>query len=264
MKRIFTLFLALALSASGISAFAQEQDKQLANHLALGITLGLDGVGLEAALPITPYVQARAGYSIFPYTFKRPINLGNVEIGGETKSLDNIPFAATIWKGGTGKLLFDIYPGRRTPFHFTVGLYIGSGKFLHAQADISRVLDPSDYATLAFTYDKITVSTDPKGVVNLDNKMGNVIPYVGIGVGRAVRPGSRVSVGFDLGALITGRTRFQTYNYVNLEGKAQPVVLSSELLADEQGNYRDGGWINKLTSFPVLPMLKLNVFIRLF
>ena len=72
MKRIFTLFLALALSASGISAFAQEQDKQLANHLALGITLGLDGVGLEAALPITPYVQARAGYSIFPYTFKRP------------------------------------------------------------------------------------------------------------------------------------------------------------------------------------------------
>ena len=54
MKRIFTLFLALALSASGISAFAQEQDKQLANHLALGITLGLDGVGLEAALPITP------------------------------------------------------------------------------------------------------------------------------------------------------------------------------------------------------------------
>ena len=163
MKRIFTLFLALALSVSGISAFAQEQDKQLANHLALGITLGLDGVGLEAALPITPYVQARAGYSIFPYTFKRPINLGNVEIGGETKSLDNIPFAATIWKGGTGKLLFDIYPGRRTPFHFTVGLYIGSGKFLHAQADISRVLDPSDYATLAFTYDKITVSTDPNG-----------------------------------------------------------------------------------------------------
>ena len=87
---------------------------------------------------------------------------------------------------------------------------------------------------------------------------------MGIGVGRAVRPGSRVSVGFDLGALITGRTRFQTYNYVNLEGKAEPVVLSSELLADDQGNYKDGGWINKLTSFPVLPMLKLNVFIRLF
>lgn len=264
MKKISTLIVALAVSLGSIPAFAQKQDNQLANHLALGVTLGLDGIGLEAALPITPYVQARAGYSIFPYTYKRNMNLGNVEIGGETKSLDNVPFAATLWKGGTGKLLFDIFPGKKTPFHFTVGLYIGSGKFIHAQADLSGILDPSDYATLAVMYDKLKVSTDPKGIVSLDNKMGVVTPYVGIGVGRAVRPGSRVSVSFDLGALITGGSKFQTYNYVNLEGKAQPVVLTSELLTDEDGHYSDGEWVNRISRFPVLPMLKLNVFIRLF
>lgn len=264
MKKTLTLCLALALSLSSLSVFAQKEDKQLANHLALGITLGLDGVGLEAALPISPYVQARAGYSIFPYTYKRNVNLGTANIGGEQRSLDNLPMSATLWKGGTGKVLFDIYPGKKTPFHFTVGLYIGTGKFINIQADMSKVLDPSDYATMAFTYDKLKVSTDPRGIVNLDNQMGIVTPYVGIGVGRAVRPGSRVSVGFDLGALITGGSKFQTYNYVNLEGKAQPVVITSDLLADEEGHYNDGGWIDKISGFPVLPMLKLNVFIRLF
>ena len=67
MKKTFTIVLAVALA--GFTSRAQ--DSQMANHLALGITLGLDGIGLEAALPVSPYVQARAGYSIFPYTYKQ-------------------------------------------------------------------------------------------------------------------------------------------------------------------------------------------------
>lgn len=260
MKKTLTLILAISLSCFASRA----QDSQMANHLALGVTLGLDGIGLEAALPITPYVQARAGYSIFPYTHKQDVNLGSVEIGGQTKQLDKVPFSATMWKGGAGKLLFDIFPGKKTPFHFTVGAYFGSGKFLHTQTDLSKVLNPADYATLAISYNQVKVSTDPKGFVDLDAKIGSVVPYVGIGFGRAIKPGSRVRVSFDMGALITGGMKIQTYNYVNLEGKAQPVVVTSQALTDQNGHQVDNGWVDKIAAFPVLPMLKLNVFVRLF
>lgn len=260
MKKISALFLALIVS---VGAFAQE-DKQMANHLALGVSLGIDGIGLEAALPISPYVQARAGYSIFPYTYKRNVDLGTIEIQGIQKDLNNIPVGVTMWKGGTGKVLFDIFPGKKTPFHFTVGVYMGSGRILNAPADLRNVLDPSDYATLAFSYGKLKVSTDEKGYLTFDEKMGTVRPYVGIGFGRAIKPDSRVRVTFDMGAIITGGTKLQTYNYVNLEGKAEAVAITSEMLTDKEGKMMDDGWINKITNFPVLPMLKLNVFVRLF
>ena len=260
MKKILTFILAIALTCFASRA----QDSQMANHLALGVTLGLDGIGLEAALPITPYVQARAGYSIFPYTHKQDVNLGSIVVQGQTKQLDKVPLSATMWKGGTGKLLVDVFPGKKTPFHFTVGAYFGAGKYLNAQVDLSKELNPADYATLAISYNNTKVSTDPSGIVSLDAKIGSVVPYVGIGFGRAVKPDSRVRVSFDLGALITGGTKLQTYNYVNLEGKAQPVVLTSQSLSDKDGKQVDDGWVDKISAFPVLPMLKLNVFVRLF
>ena len=262
MRKAFTFVLAVALSAG--SFVSRAQDNQMANHLALGVTLGLDGIGLEAALPISPYVQARAGYSIFPYTHKQEVNLGSVEIGGQTKQLDKIPLSATMWKGGSGKLLFDIFPGKTTPFHFTVGAYFGGGKLLHTQTDLSKVLDPADYATLAIAYNQLKISTDPKGFVDLDAKIGSVVPYVGVGFGRAIKPGSRVRVTFDMGALITGGMKIQTYNYVNLEGKAQPVAVTSKALTDANGKQADNGWVDRIAGFPIVPMLKLNVFVRLF
>lgn len=264
MRKTLTFILAVALSAGSFTSRAQ--DSQMANHLALGVTLGLDGIGIEAALPISPYVQAHAGYSIFPYTHKQDVNLGSVEVGGQVKNLDKTPLSATLWKGGSGKLLFDIFPGKTTPFHFTVGAYFGSGKFLHTQTDLSKVLNPADYATLAIAYNQLKISTDPKGFVDLDAKMkiGSVVPYVGVGFGRAIKPGSRVRVTFDMGVLITGGMKIQSYNYVNLEGKAEPVIVISKALTDENGRQLDNGWVDKIAGIPVLPMLKLNVFVRLF
>jgi len=264
MKKALSLIGAVLLF-TGVTVHAQ--DSQMANHLALGISLGLDGVGLEAALPLTPYVQARAGYSFFPYTHKQDFDLGTLEIGGKTRDLSRTPFSATMWKGGTGKLLFDIYPGRNTGFHFTVGAYIGSGKIVHASADISKALSPQDYATLAITYgegpDKIRVSTDKNGFIHADAKAGPFIPYVGLGFGRAVKPDSRVRVSFDMGALITGGIKLQSYSYLRNE-KGDPAVITSKVLVDESGRQMDGGWIDKICKIPVFPMLKLNVFVRLF
>ena len=265
MKKTITFIAALAVSLMGLTARAQ--DKQIANHLAVGITTGLDGIGLEVAIPMSPYVQLRTGYSLFPFAFKGHINLGNIEAGGATRDLTHTPIKASLWHGGAGKLLADIFPGRNTSFHFTVGAYMGPGKLFHASADLSGALDPADYATMAVTYgqgaDKISISTDPKGFVNADIKVGVVRPYVGIGFGRAVNPDNRVRVTFDMGVLITGGFKVQSYSYLR-NPKGDPSVLTSAALIDDDGHQIDNGWIDKICGFPIMPMMKLNVFFRLF
>ena len=111
--------------------------------------------------------------------------------------------------------------------------------------------------------DKISISTDPKGFVNADIKVGVVRPYVGIGFGRAVNPDNRVRVTFDMGVLITGGFKVQSYSYLR-NPKGDPSVLTSAALIDDEGHQIDNGWIDKICGFPIMPMMKLNVFFRLF
>ena len=131
---------------------------------------------------------------------------------------------------------------------------------------ISKALSPSDYATLGITYgqgaDKISISTDSKGFVHADVMAGIVRPYVGLGFGRAIKPGSRVRVSFDMGVLVTGGVRLQSYSYLRNE-KGDPAVITSKQLITDEGQV-DDGWVDKICGIPVLPMMKLNVFVRLF
>ena len=267
MKKLSAILLAAVISSMGITA--QAQDNQMANHLALGVTLGLDGVGVQAALPLGPIVQLRAGYSIFPYSYSGKLDFGKVEMGGKERDLSQTPLNVSLWKGGNGKILADIFPGRKTNFHFTVGAFIGAGKLIHARADISKAINPSEYATMAITYgegaDKISVSTDKNGFLFADIKTrtGVVTPYLGIGFGRAVTPDNRVRVSFDLGTLITGGLRVQSYSYLRNE-KGDPSVITSKNLVDEEGHSMDDGWLDKVCRIPVYPVMTLNVFVRLF
>ena len=65
MKKYFLAACMLA-SAVGVSAQIENDDKQLFNHLGAGVSVGMDGIGINLATTITPYVQARAGYNFLP------------------------------------------------------------------------------------------------------------------------------------------------------------------------------------------------------
>ena len=126
MKKIITVFLVLAVSA--MSAFAQE-DKQIFNHLAVGPTIGFDGLGIEIATTLTPFVQIRAGYSI---TVPPSVTIQGksisalpetIEINDEQRPLRDVASIKGRFNFGAPKVLFDIYPGRNTGFHFTLGAY---------------------------------------------------------------------------------------------------------------------------------------------
>ena len=238
----------------------QAQDKQLFNHLSLGINVGMDGVGADLAVPVSPFVQLRAGYAIFPYTFVKWVNVENV-----FEDLDMVPFPAmfTFWKGGNGKILLDFYPGKTTPFRITAGVFAGPGKFIHWEAYLDDCIELEDRGTREFTYRGFTFSTDADAFVRADARLNHWVPYVGVGYGRAVDIDKRLSISADLGVLITGGTKIQTYNYVN-NPDGEPVILESKNLVTPGGRQLDRGWADRVSKCPVLPMFRITVFVSLF
>ena len=136
MKRILSFSLALVLSVTaGAQAF---------NHLALGLGVGTDGLGLELASPMGSHLELRAGYGmalgLVGYTVKGvsvPEHPGNAS--GPSASVPlNIKLGMS-----DARLLLNIYPSETGTFHFTVGAYMGAQRFVRATASSL----PSDYNT---------------------------------------------------------------------------------------------------------------------
>jgi hypothetical protein len=311
MKKTFALFLALTAFAL-ISARAQEidpvepaqdtvavaepapvveeplplytdapkVDKQIFNHLSVGVELlGLEGAGVQVATTLTPHVQIRAGYSIFPYSHKQSVNLGQYKVTDErTIDLTNTPVKATLWDGGLGNLMFDIFPGKHLAFHFTVGMYIGTGKFLSGQVDAREpILRKDEYASLAISYGDAKISSDENGQIYADVGFGtpgqegfnNIFPYAGIGFGHAVGVNKRVGVTFDMGVIYTGGIKAQAYNFHTLDPVTdqhvkKTCVVTSQTLTDDDGKQMDSGMIDKIGQIPVFPMMRLTLVVRIF
>ena len=259
MKRIW-MAGALAALLSFFSLCGKAQDKQFLNHLSLGIEVGMNGLGAQLAVPVSPFVQLRGGYSIFPYTFLKMVD---TEMVWNDVQLEPFPVSFTLWKGGNGKFLLDFFPGKETPFRLTAGVFFGPGKYIHWEAYWDEILKEEEYAVRSFQYRDYTFSTDKDGIIVADALMKHRVPYVGLGYGRAVNPGKRVRFCADLGVLITGGTRIQTYNFVG-NSSGEPVVLRSKDLVTPGGRQLDKGWADRVSDSPVLPMLSFSLFIALF
>lgn len=270
MKKVLSIVAALAICAG---AFAQvpEQDKQIFNHMAAGVTFGLDGIGLELAAPLTPYVQLRAGYSFFvPASIKvsDPTKLGvpqYIEVNEKQRPIADATAAIGFNLGG-GKFLADIFPSADGSFHFTVGSYFGNPMLLQGDLDLSKVLTSDEYASYGFLINEndpsTNITSDKQGHINVDLKTWAVRPYAGIGFGRPVNPDKRVSVTFDMGAMFWGNHVFQTYDYSLKSIKT--VEFTSQLVEKNNSIKGFAKYAKIFEAIPVFPMLKLNVFVRLF
>lgn len=265
MKKTFAIFASL-LAVSVFSLRAQE-DKQIFNHLAVAPTIGFDGIGAEAITTLTPYVQVHAGLSMMlPYI---PVNGSSIksipetiDINGNQRQLRNNISAVGSFNSISGNLLFDIFPSKNTSFHFTVGLYFADPKLFAVDIDASKVLKQDEYASyyiqLNENMPESRISSDAKGHIKADLTYNVVRPYFGIGFGRGIRFDKRVSTTVDLGVVYAGNPKIQSYDYtLNPDGK--PVVLTSEMLDN-----KDKGFINAFSKIPVLPVVKVNIYIRIF
>ena len=253
MKKILAFSLALALSVTA--------GAQVFNHLALGLGVGTDGVGLELAAPLGSHVELRAGYGmalgLVGYTVKGvsvPQNPGNA-----SASYTNIPLNIKLGMSDA-RLLFNFYPSATGTFHFTLGAYMGAQRFARATAtDL-----PADYNTVGFDVDGYLVKASGGvlgaylGAPGLGSPAFAVKPYVGIGFGRAVNPDKRVSFVFDLGAAYQGKPGLWATG-VGLTGRLKDVQLPVKDLGDAST------YIDKYAGYLAFwPVLNFHFYVNLF
>ncbi|MBR1594137.1 MAG: hypothetical protein IJ659_09570 [Alloprevotella sp.] len=215
MKRISLIVLGAALLFS-TSLRAQEADNNLFNHLGVGVAVGTDGIGFDVAAPIGNYVQVRAGYNFLPQI--KPTITVDYEY-------DNHQDLNTHWesdgqitiKKNDFKLLFDVYPFKKSSFRVTAGAYIGGSDIatVKNKGKLNGVLE-ADYGDSQITLGEGPTAkdfgTDPDGNVKGRVRVNGFKPYLGIGFGRSV-PGKLVSVSCDLGVQFWGTPKLEIYDY---------------------------------------------------
>ena len=198
--------------ATGIGSNKREYyDGYPFQHLAIGINVGLYGLGFEINTPIIPNIKARAGLNYiglnlesFGFSAFEVDGFDYIDANGvkqkEAASADIMPELKFL----NGKLLFDFLPSKKGIFAFTAGVYIGQNKIgltgtAYEWIDEQRG-DLLTNATLNFG-DGIIVHTDANGEVDAHVRWGNVVkPYFGLTLGRAI-PKHRVGFKFELGAV---------------------------------------------------------------
>lgn len=282
MKRLLTLVLAFSCSLSALNMYAQDgdssqkKDNLIFNHLSAGVSVGLDGVGAHLAAPIGRHFSVRAGYTFIPSynstildlpfigsqidaeDLKFTINEG--EPSQRDIDLSKVDFGLTLNNFGP-HLLVDLYPGKKSGFHFTLGAVMAQDKhFISTTADLSGQLQPNEYASLGISYKGIPdITTDENGILHLDLRSNSIHPYAGIGFGRPLNMRHRVSVNFDLGIVYLGKAEVYSYDYAAAGGKADVQITSAGLENEDDGVIDD-----IIGKYPFFPVMKLSINVRLF
>ena len=255
MKKIVLLSVLCCLAGS-----AMAQEIGYFNHVAIGLEAGTAGVGAQLAAPIGQYFQLRAGYAMMPpLSYTRTIDVP--EHPGEHGSAKgaNVPVdaKATIHLSNV-ELLFDIFPFETSDFHITAGM-------LYGPKDIVKVTNtsalPNDYNIVGLAVESEGEEYTVKAINNhIDGYIGveSLRPYLGIGLGRAVRTDRRVSFTCDLGAVYWGKP--------GLFAPGEPLIgdWKDVRITAASLNNRDEGLIAKAEKLVLYPMVNVHLFVNLF
>ena len=267
MKKFIILVTALALLAP-VRMSAQFS-------MAAGVSLGMmDGAGVDLAFGVVDNLYVRAGYSLIPSS------LFIKEYGIDLPKWGSNPATSTAVTGkmpSAGNVLVDYHPGGGS-FRVSAGVFFGSNNFVKVYN--TKAL-PDSYHNVGISYyddgDTEDVSkfyrimADAKGVVTGYIKTGAVRPFLGIGFGSAV-PKRRVGATFDLGVEYTGGMDVST-EALNIKGEEQLITLNTagvkrtvqEIRGSSSKSYdKYFDYVDKLHSLPVLPMMRISIFVRLF
>ncbi|MCD8029347.1 MAG: hypothetical protein LUF85_00470 [Bacteroides sp.] len=295
-KRVSLLCVVVMMLATGsLIAQNEKNDKKPFRHLGVGIEVGTTGVGLQVASPINSHFTLRAGFAMFPFTYSTDFD---IEYGNGFNDLSNVvgiqipntnqTIGDLLRQEGlptsvheldnevkldaklgliNGKVLVDMYPSKRSSFHFTAGLYFGKSRLISVDGylpedivKIDRALKP--YSSLinnelgynldlssGIVIDDYTITADENGKVDAGIKINGVKPYVGIGFGRAV-PKKRVAAQFELGAMFHGKPKIVSSNSDVVE------LINSEL--------DNNGFINTMNKITVYPVMTFRLNGRIF
>jgi hypothetical protein len=200
-----------------------------AHHLDADVALraGTLGLGAEVGKLLLDHLAARAG-----------VNFGSWSL---TRTRSDITYRASLKLHGVSGLL-DFFPHARGTFHLTGGI-------VSSPLRVSGVGQPSPGGT--FSINKTHYTSADVGTLTAEAKYKSG-PYAGLGFGTPSRTGGRVTVKFDLGAVL-GRANVA----LDATGAATNAQLASDLAAQREKTQHD---IDKFAK--VYPVISLGLGLR--
>ena len=233
--RIKHLLVLMAAAFTAVSTYAQEEeDKNIFNHLSVGVTAGTPGIGGDVAMPICNYVDVP--------------NVADAYIPDLVDVEAKIGFA-------NGKLLFDIYPFKKSAFHITAGAYFGGGSIIKAYNKEDGLLkDVADYNRrnpddlIGYVLGDYLLTPDANGNVNAEIKTSGFRPYIGIGNGRAV-PKKRIGFMFEVGVMFWGTPK---------------IYCNGDELTNEDLGSDSGDVVEVLSKLKIYPVINFRLCGRIF
>jgi hypothetical protein len=186
--------LAVALTLMGSAGRSQ------AEGIALGLKAGSLGAGLDLTVGLAPVINLRVGVQGF--SFSRTFTEQDVSYDGKAD-------LRSAW------LLLDVHPaGKGT--RVSVGAVFSGNK-----------VTGTSPTTGTITINGVTYQIANVGTIDGEAKANGVCPYLGLGWGNAVRPGSQVRFAFDVGVLYQGAPKVSlTAHPVN------PAIVPPTFFAD--------------------------------
>ena len=245
------------------SSFAQQHNDNifgLANRVGIGVGVGTEGIGLDVAVPLTKYVQARVGLNIMPnINFNTDVNVtvpATASAYGETYSYDIEGRTNVEAKFGRtyGDLKFDCYPfGNASSFFVTAGMSFSGSDIVKVNGKLDDKFrqDLEQGKKLGVSIGDYDIPVDENGEIHGGVKVNSVRPYLGLGFGRLI-PKKRVGFRFELGAQFQGKpTVYYTEN-------GKDVDVLEKYQKDINDDYKDK--VAKVMDWlKVYPVLKLSL-----
>lgn len=262
---------AFALLAVCVSGAAQQAFKSL----SLGFEVGTTGAGVELAIPIvTDHIVLIGGFNaptlscsfttdVDPDIINNRIDEVNTSLSSLqqygineqiTTRFSEIPLTVSpVVNLGSVKAMIELYPSKKSSFHFTVGAYFGIGdvNFVSATASTGKtfwsefnslkdevnalnekygdLLDSPvsiNDSDLQFNVGEKTYAVreeNGEGVVDTALGITKVRPYVGLGFGRSM-PKKHLGFQFDLGAWYHGTPTLSSNSEVSYNSSAETLL----------------------------------------
>lgn len=294
MKKFLMALCALAV-AMGASAQIKDNDKQIFNHVGIGVSAGLDGIGVNLATTITPYIQARAGVNFIPKVQINDIGVdlsidysdvqdANQFIGmynelvPANKQINTIAPPEELNLSAklnmtNFKLLFDFYPGKKAKWHLTAGFYTGKSQLLEAwttnfenelQAvtDYNNALGSPEFSQLQAQHPDLVNNLSPIGV--------EVGEYLIKPEGPQARAFLKVNsfkpyLGIGSGRAISNKHRLSFAWDLGCQFWGTPTIYVKDKAIDkDSGIDGDGGIIKIISKVTVYPTLSIRINGRIF
>ena len=253
-----TILLAILFTATGAQAQRTEKlraEDGLFNHLSVGLSTGLTGLGIDVAMPVHKLVTVRAGYSGWTFgdikfkAINTATDITDVQMVEDdavrlSKMEDKIELALkpNFWNF---YILGEVHPFKNVPFYFSAGLFIGSKHFMHFRNindgalgflyDANQKVEDynhlfrTDYPPIGLKFGDYVFTADERGNIDVRMKINVVKPYLGIGFGQHLAKKHRVSLAVDAGLLFWGTPKFVMNNDVEIKSSGKNSGITGAL-----------------------------------